>query len=36
MMLYVFVKFALVLVYILKAYRKKVLFDFIEKKCLIH
>ena len=29
---YVYVKFGLVLVYTLKVYRKKVLFDFIEKK----
>ena len=29
---YFFVKFGLVLIYILKVYRKKILFDFIEKK----
>ena len=29
---YFFVKFGLVLTYILKVYRKKILFDFIEKK----
>ena len=28
---YFFVKFGLVLTYILKVYRKKILFDFIEK-----
>ena len=29
---YFFVKFGLVLIYILKVYRKKILFDFIENK----
>ena len=29
---YFFVKFGFVLIYVLKVYRKKVLFDFIEKK----
>ena len=30
------IKFGLVLIYVSMVYRKKVLFDFIEKKCSIH